>query len=62
MSENREIINTDGRLVGTLKIDGGVLKKFRTAEGCDAISFSLTEKTLMVSRILVWRHLRAALS
>ena len=46
MSENREIINADGRLVGTLKIDGGVLKKFRYAEGSDAIPFELSAEDL----------------
>ena len=38
MIEYREVIS-NGRLVGTLEIESGVLKKFRYAEGCDAISF-----------------------
>ena len=37
MIEYREVSNADGRLVGTLEIESGVLNKFRYAEGSEAI-------------------------
>ena len=41
MSENREIRNADGHLVGKLEINDGVLKKFRYAEGSVDIPFEV---------------------
>jgi len=46
MSENREITSADGDLVGTLKIDDGVLIEFKYAKGSESIPFSLSEEDL----------------
>ena len=46
MFENRKIINADGRLVGALIIEDGVLIEFTYAEESKGILLSLSEANL----------------